>query len=86
MEAPDKIYLQVCGECKDDDCKNCKFEDLEDNATWCMDKIFDKDIEYVRADVFIEKACEWLYKRQQVDLVVPNIEKFIEDFKKAMEE
>lgn len=34
----------------------------------------------------IEKACEWLYKRQQVDLVVPNIEKFIDDFKQAMEE
>ena len=34
----------------------------------------------------IEKACEWLYKRQQVDLVVPNIEKFINDFKQAMEE
>lgn len=34
----------------------------------------------------VEKACEWLYNRQQVDLVVPNIEKFINDFKKAMEE
>ena len=32
------------------------------------------------------KACEWLYNRQQVDLVVPNIEKFINDFKKDMEE
>ena len=34
----------------------------------------------------IEKACEWLEERQVVDLEVPNIEKFIEDFKKAMEE
>lgn len=34
----------------------------------------------------IDKACEWLYKRQQVDLEVPNIEKFINDFKQAMEE
>ena len=34
----------------------------------------------------LSKACEWLYKRQQVDLVVPNIEKFIDDFKQAMEE
>ena len=33
----------------------------------------------------LDKACEWLYNRQQVDLVVPNIEKFINDFKKAME-
>ena len=34
----------------------------------------------------LDKACEWLYKRQQVDLEVSNIEKFISDFRKAMEE
>jgi hypothetical protein len=34
----------------------------------------------------IEKACEWLEERQAVDLEVPNIEKFISDFRKAMEE
>lgn len=62
MEVPEKIYLQVCGDCKDNECKNCKFEDLEDNVTWCKDEIFDKDIEYTRTDVFIEKACEWLDK------------------------
>lgn len=33
----------------------------------------------------IEKAYEWLEERQVVDLEVPNIEKFIDDFKKAME-
>lgn len=60
MKAPEKIYLQVCGDCKDNDCENCKFEDLEDNVTWCKDEIFDKDIEYTRTDTFIEKACEWL--------------------------
>jgi hypothetical protein len=36
--------------------------------------------------VAIEKACDWLYKRQQVDLVVPNIEKFISEFKKETKE
>ena len=55
-EAPEKIYLQVCGDCNDNDCENCKFDDLEDNVTWCKDKIFDKDIEYTRTDAFIEKA------------------------------
>lgn len=60
MEAPKKIYLQICGECKDNDCKNCKFEDLEDNVTWCKDKIFDKDIEYIRTDAFIEKAVKFM--------------------------
>ena len=58
MKAPEKIYLQVCGDCKDDDCKNCKFEDLNDNVTWCKDKIYEKDIEYTRTDAFIEKACD----------------------------
>lgn len=57
---PEKIYLQVCGDCKDNDCENCKFEDLEDNVTWCKDEIFDKDIEYTRTDAFIEKALSWL--------------------------
>lgn len=59
IEAPEKIYLQACGDCKDNDCKNCKFEDLEE-ITWCKDKIFEKDIEYTRTNAFIEKACKWL--------------------------
>jgi len=58
MEAPEKIYLQVCGDCNANDCENCKFEDLEDNVTWWKDKIFDNDIEYIRKDAFIKKACE----------------------------
>lgn len=56
VNAPEKIYLQVCGDCPQTDCENCKFEDLEDNATWCKDRIFPKDIEYTRTDAFIEKA------------------------------
>ena len=57
-EAPEKIYLQVCGDCNVNGCENCKFEDLEDNVTWSKDKIFDKDIEYIRTDAFIEKAVK----------------------------
>ena len=56
MKAPDKIYLQVCGECQEKDCKNCKFEDLEDNVTWCKDRIYKKDIEYLRKDALLEWA------------------------------
>ena len=58
MKAPDKIYLQVCGDCPQSDCDDCNFEDLEDNITWCKDRIFEKDVEYIRADAFIEKACD----------------------------
>lgn len=65
MKAPEKIYLQICGDCNDNDCENCKFEDLEDNVTWSKDKIFDKDVEYTRTDAFVEKACEWLKNNLQ---------------------
>lgn len=92
-EIPEKIYLQVCGDCKDNDCKNCKFEDLEE-ITWCKDKIFEKDIEYTRTDAFIEKACEWLLNNTNyyiindktkfgVDWLKVKAELF-DDFKKAM--
>lgn len=60
MEAPEKIYLQVCGDCNANDCENCKFEDLEDNVTWCKDKIFDNDIEYTRSDAFVERADKFI--------------------------
>ena len=59
-KAPEKIYLQVCGDCNANDCENCKFEDLEDNVTWCKDKIFDNDIEYTRTDAFIRKIEDYL--------------------------
>lgn len=56
MKAPDIIYLQVCGDCPGHDCKNCKFEDLEDNVTWCKDRIFQRDKEYISK----ETLMEWL--------------------------
>ena len=92
MKAPEKIYLQVCGDCYDNDCENCKFEDLEDNVTWCRDKIFDKDIEYVQADAFIEKAEMYLKGRllRYIDLYIRGVaiitEEFIEEFKRYMDE
>ena len=58
--APEKIYLQVCGDCPQTNCEGCKFEDLEDNITWCKDRIFPKDIEYTRTDFFIDKAWDWI--------------------------
>lgn len=55
MKAPDKIYLQICGDCPgEDSCKDCKFKDLEDNVTWCLDRIFERDVEYVRKDYLLK--------------------------------
>lgn len=34
----------------------------------------------------VELCCEWLYQRQAVDLEVSDIDKFINDFKKCMED
>ena len=79
-KASEKIYLQVCGDCNNNDCENCKFEDLEDNVTWCKDKIFDKDIEYTRTDAFIKKATSYIQQHWIWNT------KMIEDFKNYMEE
>ena len=86
MKAPDKIYLQICGDCNDNDCENCKFEFLEDNVTWCKDKIFDKDIEYTRTDVFMEKACDYLQKNLWRIILEENEfrQRFVTDFKYYM--
>lgn len=90
--APEKIYLQVCGDCPQTDCKGCKFEDLEDNVTWCKDRIFPKDIEYIRTDAFIEKALAYLNEKfyfNNLYYVVGNniligMEEMFDDFRKYM--
>ena len=86
MEAPEKIYLQACGDCQDNECDNCKFEDLEYLGTWCKDRIFEKDIEYSRTDAFIEKACKYLepiiFSMNLGDR--PDTDKFVDDFRKYM--
>ena len=58
MKAPEKIYLQVCGDCTQTDCEGCKFEDLEDDITWWKDRMFPKDIEYTRTDILEVKKVE----------------------------
>lgn len=91
-EAPKKIYLQVCGDCPQTDCENCKFEDLEDNVTWCKDRIFPKDVEYTRTDAFIEKAKKWieehegLYEAFEPDsrTYYTDIETMVKDFENYM--
>jgi len=66
MKAPNKIYLQICGDCPGvDSCGDCKFEDLEDNVTWCLDRIFEKDVEYVCKDAllkWLDKELDRLYE------------------------
>lgn len=75
---PDKIYLQVCGECTEEDCKNCKFEDLEDNVTWCKDRIYKKDIEYIRKDALLELLNEYKDNPVITELQKGNIQELID--------
>ena len=42
---PEKIYLQIGDDCPDD----IDFKDLHE-VTWCVDKINDNDIEYMRVE------------------------------------
>ena len=56
MKAPDKIYLQSCGDCPGvDSCQSCKFDDLE-GVTWAKEKVWEKDVEYIRRDALLEWA------------------------------
>lgn len=61
MKAPDKIYLQVCGTCPLEgvECERCNFGELEE-VTWSTDKVFDKDVAYIRKDMLLE----WARKKQ----------------------
>ena len=54
MKAPDKIYLQACGDCPGiDSCQSCKFDDLE-GVTWAEEKVWEKDIEYIRKEALLK--------------------------------
>ena len=74
MEAPDKIYI-------------CDFGSKL-SQDWSDERCFEKDIEYVRKDAFLENACEYL----QINLWrVVNEEpdfrqRFVTDFRNYMED
>ena len=56
IKAPERIYLQVCGDCtinNRETCEQCQLDNPIDpeSVTWCKDRIFPNDVEYVRADV-----------------------------------
>ena len=57
------------------------------------EKKYDNDVEYIRTDAFIEKACEWLKNNlsQKVSVISSgyvhiNFDNAIEEFRKYMEE
>lgn len=56
MNTPKEIYLQVCGDCHGGDCRSCKFDSAE--VSWCEDKIFEKDVKYIRSDLMLRLTVE----------------------------
>lgn len=71
-EVPEKIYL----------FENTITE-TPDNR-WLSKRSCNNDVEYIRKDVFIKKACEWIkYNNENGGCLFDGWE---EDFKKYMEE
>ena len=65
MEAPEKVYIDDFGS--------------GFSHGWHTDHSYEKDIEYIRKDAFIEKASTWFANRYQVNsyLDADDIEDFI---------
>jgi len=57
MEAPERIYLQI--EEEEGDYPDSIVEYISD-ATWCVDRIHESDVEYVRRDVAASQMRELL--------------------------
>ncbi len=60
---PDKIYLNF-GEITKEEFEESDYNEFykldEFAVTFCEDRVYDTDVEFVRKDVFIEKACSYI--------------------------
>lgn len=73
QKAPEKIYLNpLLMEDGESIVRQCTFERQRDSQ-----------IEYIRTDAFIEKACEWL--RCNNNLHDGEIDDYVNDFKNYIE-
>jgi hypothetical protein len=69
MEAPEKIYIDDFGS--------------ELSFDWHKEHCYEKDIEYIRTDAFIEKVCKFLddrIKHDSIDYPMATVH-LIDDFK-----
>lgn len=78
-EAPEKLYLHPTAKGKV-------------GASWLTFPLTNEDIEYIRTDAFIEKACDWLINHNDYicgstnGIVKYDMKQLVEDFKKYMED
>lgn len=89
MKAPEKLYLirKVSRSTSLNTTNDSHDEFLQE---WYKGREKDTDIEYIRKDVFIEKACEWLNKHAKKYYFNKNghylgTDELVEDFKLSME-
>ena len=75
MEIPEKIYLQ-------DSMSTDTIGDLW--PEWFDAKVSDNSIEYIRTDVFINKACKWLNNFYNNETRSYLIAEDIQEFKESM--
>ena len=69
MEAPEKLYLHPTAKGKV-------------GASWLTFPLTNEDVEYIRADAFIEKAKKWLYLQlNKINMEGEDMENFLKDFK-----
>lgn len=79
MKAPEKVYIDDFGS--------------GFSHGWHTEHSYERDIEYVRKDAFIKKACVKLKKLMYDNLMFQGrlhreevINNFVEDFRKSMEQ
>ena len=92
---PDKIYLSF-GEMSEGRFEKEDYKELCEHSELVVfneQKIWKTDVEYIRKDVFMKKACVKLKKLMYDNLMFQGrlhredvIDNFVEDFKKYMEE
>ena len=71
MKAPEKLYVSDYG--------------LETRYNWHPERLAANDIEYIRTDAFIEKACEFIASNMKCDgYTLQTKAKFINVFKNYM--
>jgi len=92
---PDKIYLNfgeiTKEEFEESDYKEfCKIDEYA--VTYCEDKVYDTDVEYIHKDTFVKKMQDWIKNRAESFIVDTPVfsyfacKRAIEDFKEYMEE
>ena len=94
---PDKIYLNF-GEITKEEFETNDYKEVckldEYAVTFCEDRVYDTDVEYIRKDAFIEKVLKFLDEYFYFNNIHYSIEsgvfdskeEMFEEFKKYMED